>query len=108
VYRTGAAGHDGDRRDVQAARAIGEGRDHLDDVSNGRALFGVGAGYEADEAAAMGLLMPALSERFDRLEETVRIALQMWAEDESSFEGARYTLDTPVRTHASARTWSPK
>jgi alkanesulfonate monooxygenase SsuD/methylene tetrahydromethanopterin reductase-like flavin-dependent oxidoreductase (luciferase family) len=31
----------------------------LDVLSNGRAVFGIGAGYEAD---AMGLPMPALSE----------------------------------------------
>ena len=43
-----------------------------------RALFGVGAGYEAAEAAAMGLPLPRVAERFERLEETLRIARQLW------------------------------
>ena len=80
----------------------------LDVLSNGRAVFGVGAGYEADEAAAMGLPLPALSERFDRLEETVRIALQMWAGDESSFVGAYYTLGRPVSSPSSISRPHPK
>jgi F420-dependent oxidoreductase-like protein len=68
----------------------------LDVLSDGRALFGVGAGYQGEEAAAMGLPLPPLAERFERLEETLRIALQMWAGDESAFEGRHYTLGGPV------------
>lgn len=67
----------------------------LDVLSGGRALFGIGAGYEADEAAAMGLHLPAVPERFDRLEETLRITRQMWAGDETAFEGRHYTLGRP-------------
>lgn len=67
----------------------------LDVLSNGRALFGIGAGYEAAEATAMGLPLPPVAERFDRLEETLRIALQMWAGDDSPFQGTHYRLDRP-------------
>jgi F420-dependent oxidoreductase-like protein len=70
----------------------------VDVLSNGRAMFGVGAGYQGDEAAAMGLPLPPLAERFERLEETLRIALQMWAGDESPFTGAHYTLGRPVHS----------
>jgi thiamine monophosphate synthase len=36
---------------------------------------------------------PARAERFDRLEETLQIALQMWdADDEGSFDGKHYQL----------------
>lgn len=72
----------------------------LDVLSKGRAVLGIGAGYEADEAAAMGLSMPPIPERFDRLEETLRIAKQMWAGDESPFEGTYYTLTAPVSSPA--------
>ena len=68
----------------------------LDVLSNGRAMFGVGAGYQGDEAANMGLPLPPIAERFERLEETLRIALQMWAGDESAFKGKHYTLGNPV------------
>lgn len=67
----------------------------LDVLSGGRALFGIGAGYQADEAAAMGLDLPPVPERFDRLEETLRIARQMWNGDESTFDGPHYTLGRP-------------
>ncbi len=68
----------------------------LDVLSRGRAMFGVGAGYEGDEAAAMGSPLPPVAERFERLEETLRIARQMWAGDESPFRGRHYTLARPV------------
>ncbi len=72
----------------------------LDVLSGGRALFGIGAGYEADEAAAMGLPLPPVGERFARLEETLRIALQMWTGDASPFVGEHYRLDAPVHSPA--------
>jgi F420-dependent oxidoreductase-like protein len=72
----------------------------LDVLSGGRAVFGVGAGYEADEAAAMGIPMPPVAERFDRLEETLRIALRMWSGDQSPFHGRYYTLTAPVLSPA--------
>jgi alkanesulfonate monooxygenase SsuD/methylene tetrahydromethanopterin reductase-like flavin-dependent oxidoreductase (luciferase family) len=41
-----------------------------------------------------------VAERFERLEETLRIALQMWAGDESRFAGRHYTLEQPVSSPA--------
>jgi F420-dependent oxidoreductase-like protein len=72
----------------------------LDVLSGGRALFGIGAGYEATEAAAMGLPLPPIGERFDRLEETLKIALQLWAGDETPIAGEHYRLDAPVHSPA--------
>jgi F420-dependent oxidoreductase-like protein len=72
----------------------------LDVLSGGRALFGIGAGYEATEAAAMGLPLPPIGERFDRLEETLKIALQLWAGDETPIVGEHYRLDAPVHSPA--------
>jgi F420-dependent oxidoreductase-like protein len=68
----------------------------LDVLSSGRAWFGVGAGYQQDEARWMGLDVPPLPERFERLEDTLRLALQMWAGDESPFETGHYRLERPV------------
>jgi F420-dependent oxidoreductase-like protein len=70
----------------------------LDVLSGGRALFGIGAGYEASEAAAMGLPLPPVAERFARLEETLRIALQMWAGDDAPFVGEHFRLDKPTHS----------
>lgn len=72
----------------------------LDVLSAGRAWLGIGAGYHADEAAAMGLPLPAVAERFDRLEETLQIARRMWAGDDAPFAGRHYRLEHP---HGSPR-----
>jgi F420-dependent oxidoreductase-like protein len=68
----------------------------LDVVSGGRAWLGIGAGYQQDEARAMGLPLPPVAERFERLEETLRLASQMWAGDASPFRGRHYVLERPV------------
>jgi F420-dependent oxidoreductase-like protein len=70
----------------------------LDVLSGGRAWFGVGAGYHEAEAAAMGLSLPPTGERFDRLEEVLRLALRMWSGDDSPFDGAYYRLGRPVNS----------
>ncbi|UOX91642.1 TIGR03560 family F420-dependent LLM class oxidoreductase [Amycolatopsis sp. FBCC-B4732] len=68
----------------------------LDVLSGGRARFGIGTGHHDGEARAMGLPFPPVGERFERLEETLRLALRMWAGDESPFEGTHHRLDRPV------------
>jgi F420-dependent oxidoreductase-like protein len=68
----------------------------LDVLSGGRAWLGVGAGYQEDEARDMGLPLPPLAERFERLEETLRLARQMWAGDDSPFEGRHHRLGRPL------------
>ena len=57
---------------------------------------GIGAGYHAAEAEAMGLFLPSTAERFARLEETLAIARRMWAGDATPYEGRHYALGRPV------------
>ena len=64
----------------------------LDVLSGGRAYFGVGTGWYEHEAKALGVPFPPLKERFDRLEETVQIALQMWSGKIQSYDGKHYHL----------------
>lgn len=64
----------------------------LDVLSKGRAWLGVGAAWNDEEAAGLGLFFPPTAERFERLEETLRIALQMWSDDDGAFEGEHYRL----------------
>jgi F420-dependent oxidoreductase-like protein len=68
----------------------------LDVLTGGRAWIGIGAGYQQDEARAMGLPLPPVAERFERLEETLQIAARMWASDETPFDGEHYRLGHPV------------
>ncbi len=70
----------------------------LDVLSGGRAWLGVGAGYHEGEARAMGLPLPPTAERFERLEETLQIAAQMWSGDDTPFNGAHYRLQRPINS----------
>jgi F420-dependent oxidoreductase-like protein len=75
----------------------------LDVLSAGRAWLGIGAGYQQREAESMGLSMPPVRERFERLEETLRLALQMWAGDDDAFEGTHYHLTQPTNSPGALR-----
>ena len=68
----------------------------LDVLSSGRAWLGIGAGYNADEAHAMGLFLPDTAERFDRMAELLALARRMWCGDETPFRGEYLRLDHPV------------
>jgi F420-dependent oxidoreductase-like protein len=70
----------------------------LDVLSGGRAWLGIGAGYHEGEALALGLSLPPTAERYERLEETLRLALQMWAGDVSAFAGSHYRLERPLNS----------
>ncbi|MFC5947995.1 LLM class F420-dependent oxidoreductase [Pseudonocardia lutea] len=65
----------------------------LDVLSGGRAWLGVGAGWFEDEARGLGLPFPPTAERFARLEETLRICLQMWSDEDERFDGEHHTLE---------------
>jgi F420-dependent oxidoreductase-like protein len=71
----------------------------LDVLSGGRAILGIGAASNPDESAGLGLPFPPVAERFERLEETLRIVKQMWSAEEGPFDGRHYhlarTLNSP-------------
>jgi F420-dependent oxidoreductase-like protein len=68
----------------------------LDVLSGGRAWLGIGAGYNEEEANMMGMPLPPVAERFDVLGDTLQLARQMWAGDESPFHGRRVHLERPI------------
>jgi F420-dependent oxidoreductase-like protein len=62
----------------------------LDVLSGGRAWLGIGAAWNEEESNALGFPFPPLGERFEMLEETLRIAHGMWQGErgsEAAFEG---------------------
>jgi F420-dependent oxidoreductase-like protein len=71
----------------------------LDVLSGGRAILGIGAAWNEEEARGLGLFFPPLAERYERLEEALRICRQMWSDDDGPFEGKHYhlgrTLNSP-------------
>jgi F420-dependent oxidoreductase-like protein len=79
----------------------------LDVLSGGRAWLGVGAGYQEDEARAMDLPLPPIAERFERLNETLQLALQMWSGESSPFEGRYLHLKRPLSNPRALHTPHP-
>jgi alkanesulfonate monooxygenase len=81
----------------------------LDVLSGGRAWLGigigigVGAGFNVAEAAGLGLPFPPTAERFERLEETLRIWRQMFHGDETPFHGRHYHLARTLNSPAPVR-----
>jgi F420-dependent oxidoreductase-like protein len=70
----------------------------LDVLSRGRSVLGIGAAWYEREHHALGVPYPAISERFERLEEAIRIVQQMWSDDEGSFEGDHYRLAETINS----------
>ena len=64
----------------------------LDVLSGGRADLGLGAAWFEREHTALGVLFPPLSQRFERLEECLQIAKQMWGAENGPFIGRHYRL----------------
>ena len=64
----------------------------LDVLSGGRAWLGIGAAWFDREHEGLGIPFPPLQERFERLEETLQIVIQMWSENDGPFEGKHYQL----------------
>jgi F420-dependent oxidoreductase-like protein len=68
----------------------------LDVLSGGRAWLGIGAGWNEEESLGLGFGFPPVSERFELLEETLQICLQMWSDDETPYEGKHFQLHRPM------------
>ncbi|HVT70146.1 MAG TPA: TIGR03560 family F420-dependent LLM class oxidoreductase [Trebonia sp.] len=64
----------------------------LDVVSGGRALLGVGAGWDAAESEAYGIDFPGLGERFDRLDEELAVCRALLRDERSTFTGKFYAV----------------
>jgi F420-dependent oxidoreductase-like protein len=64
----------------------------LDVLSGGRAILGIGAAWFEREHRGLGVPFPPLGERFERLEETLQIAHQMWSGKSAKYEGKHYQL----------------
>ncbi|MEZ0110888.1 F420-dependent oxidoreductase-like protein [Catenulispora sp. EB89] len=76
----------------------------LDVLSKGRAWLGIGAAWNGEEAAGLGLFFPSTAERFERLEEALQITLQMWSDNEGPYEGKHYHLGRTLNSPQPLRT----
>ena len=64
----------------------------LDVLSGGRGRLGIGASWYEREQVGLGVPVVPVAERFERLEETLQICLQMWSDDNGPFNGRHYQL----------------
>jgi F420-dependent oxidoreductase-like protein len=65
----------------------------LDVISAGRAIHALGAAWFEEEHRAYGFDFPPLKERFERLDEALRISRAMFTQESPSFEGRHYRIE---------------
>jgi F420-dependent oxidoreductase-like protein len=75
----------------------------LDLLSGGRAILGIGAAWYDVEHTAFGVDFPPLAERFERLEEALRICRAMFTEAAASFAGKHYRIEAVKNLPAPVR-----
>jgi alkanesulfonate monooxygenase SsuD/methylene tetrahydromethanopterin reductase-like flavin-dependent oxidoreductase (luciferase family) len=66
----------------------------LDNVTGGRFVLGLGAGWHAGEHDAFGIPLPPLPERFDRYESALRVLTALFSDEARQLPGV--TVDDPV------------
>jgi F420-dependent oxidoreductase-like protein len=80
----------------------------LDVVSSGRAILGIGAAWNEDESRAYGYEWPPVAERFERLEDAIRICRSMFTNERSSVEGTRHAVHGALNVPQPVQPGGPK
>ena len=65
----------------------------LDNLSGGRAIYGLGIGWLEDEFRALGVPLRSVGERHAELAEAIAIARKAWTGEPFSHQGERFPLD---------------
>lgn len=74
-----------------------------DELSGGRFLLGVGAGWNENEHKAFGFPLPPWKERMDRFEEGLKVITLLLSGEKVSFQGTYYQLDEAQSRPAATR-----
>jgi F420-dependent oxidoreductase-like protein len=64
----------------------------LDVLSGGRAVLGIGAGWDASEHEAYGFAFPGVAGRMDRLGEALQVCRALFRDEQASVSGAHYAV----------------
>jgi F420-dependent oxidoreductase-like protein len=68
----------------------------VDNISDGRLVLGIGAGWQENEHAAYGIELEAVSKRLDRFEEACVVIRSLLSERRTTFSGEYYRItDAP-------------
>lgn len=80
----------------------------LDVLSGGRAWLGIGTGWNEQEATGLGLPFDHHDGRYHRLEDTLKIVLQMWSDSEDQFVTENYVVGQTMNVPAPVSTPRPR
>jgi alkanesulfonate monooxygenase SsuD/methylene tetrahydromethanopterin reductase-like flavin-dependent oxidoreductase (luciferase family) len=64
----------------------------IDVISRGRAIVGLGAGWNEQEFEAYGYGFPAVGERMEKLEDAIRICDEMMRKSPATLQGAHHSV----------------
>ena len=70
----------------------------IDQISDGRAVLGIGAGWTRNEFTMTGIDFPDIKPRLRRLDEATRIIKSLWTEKRTTFDGEFYKLSDAFLT----------
>ncbi|MDR3573377.1 MAG: LLM class flavin-dependent oxidoreductase [Anaerolineaceae bacterium] len=68
----------------------------VDQISNGRLVLGLGAGWYENEFKSYGYEYLSNAERIEQLRETIQIVRAMWSEERATFHGKHYHIDQAI------------
>jgi F420-dependent oxidoreductase-like protein len=69
----------------------------VDQLSGGRFILGVGAGWNETEHNAYGIELPPVKRRMDNLEESIQVIKALFENESATYKGQIYTLtDAPM------------
>ncbi len=72
----------------------------LDVVSGGRAQLGIGSGWFELEHDSFGIEFGTFTDRFEKLEESLRVILAMLRDERPSLDGSHYTITDAINRPA--------
>jgi F420-dependent oxidoreductase-like protein len=79
----------------------------LDVISSGRAILGIGAAWNDEESLAYGYPWPSATERFERLEDALRICRSMFTQQTSTVRGTIHHVDGAINVPQPVRSGGP-
>ena len=68
----------------------------VDQMSDGRVEFGIGAGWKENEYRAYGIPFDDAGARVTQMNETIRICAALWTKDRTTFTGKHYRVEDAV------------
>ncbi len=80
----------------------------LDIASAGRAILGIGAAWNEEESLAYGYEWPSVSERFESLEDALRICRAMFTQPMSTVHGSRHHVEGALNVPQPVQAGGPR